>query len=255
MEGRRGLSRAGRGLGEENFASANSPIDGGDQLFLDRAGSRMGKRQVSRGFRFAGACDRLGLPDSQQTEKAAFDLPIEPIVVVGDRERDFFSGRDVDVDEGTGDAEMAEAAPQIAVAEKLLPVAFKRMSRKAEAFGRKVRRLELFDQPGAFRPLDASIEASRQGRSPLFDRNPRLKVDFATVGRMRLPAGGKDARVELGPDAESPPAVSPVESDATETLVLGELADGELERPARLVEPQEKETTVESRRKNRTDPL
>jgi hypothetical protein len=129
------------------------------------------------------------------------------------------------------------------------------MTRQAEAVGRKVGRLELLDQPGAFRSLDAPIEPSRQDRSPLFDPNSRLKVDFAAVRRVRLSPGGKDARMELGPDAESSPSVSAVESDAAESLVLGELADGELERAARLVEPQERETATRSSRKNRTDPL
>ncbi|PYQ67984.1 MAG: hypothetical protein DMF54_02595 [Acidobacteria bacterium] len=56
-------------------------------------------------------------------------------------------------------------------------------------------------------------------------------------------------------DSEAAPAVPAIESDPTESLVLGELANGDFEGPGRLVEFQGNETAVENARRNRTDPL
>jgi len=150
---------------------------------------------------------------------------------------------------------MAEATPQVAVGEKLTAVALERVRREAETLGGEAGRLELLDQPGTFRPLDAAIQSSREHRGPLFDSDPCLEMNFAAVRPVRFAPGGKDARVELGPDAETTPAVSSVETDATEAFVFRKLSDGELEGPGRLVEPQGRETSVDCRRKNRIDPL
>jgi hypothetical protein len=46
---------------------------------------------------------------------------------------------------------------------------------------------------------------------------------------MAIPPQSHDPGVHLGPEAEPPPAVAAVEPDPPEALLLGQLADGDLE--------------------------
>ena len=131
---------------------------------------------------------------------------------------------------------MPEAAPEAAIGEELAPVPLERVSGRPQAFGRQVRGLELLDQPVARLALDAAVEPARQDGGPALDRDAGLQVHLAAVGPERLPARREDPRVHLRADAEPPPPVSPVEADAAESLLLGQLPDVDLEGPRSFVE-------------------
>ena len=107
----------------------------------------MGERQTAGGFRFSCARDRLSLPDPEEAKKPAFDLGIEPRVVVADGQGDLLSRGDIDVDERPGDPQVTQPAPQVAVAQKLLTVTLERAPRQPKALRRETGRLELRDQP------------------------------------------------------------------------------------------------------------
>ena len=78
-------------------------------------------------------------------------------------------------------------------------------------------------------PLEAAVEAPGQEGRPVLDRDARLDVDFRAVAGVRVAPRGEDPGVHLGAEAEPPPAVAAVESDPPEALLLGQLANGDLE--------------------------
>ena len=53
---------------------------------------------------------------------------------------------------------------------------------------------------------------------------------------MRVAPRSEDSRVHLRAEAEAPPSVSTIEPDAPEAFFLGELANGDFERPRCFVE-------------------
>jgi hypothetical protein len=54
-------------------------------------------------------------------------------------------------------------------------------------------------------------------------------MDLRTVFRVPVAPQGDDPGVNLGAEAEPPPAVAAVEADPPEALLLGQLANGDLE--------------------------
>ena len=61
-------------------------------------------------------------------------------------------------------------------------------------------------------------------------------MDFRPIPGVGPPPAGEDARVHLSSEAEPPPAFGPGEADPAEALLLGELANGDLEESRSLIE-------------------
>ena len=80
------------------------------------------------------------------------------------------------------------------------------------------------------RPVRTAVQSSTGMRASRWTSAP--------VGRVGVLSLGEDAGVDLGAQAEPPPAVAPVEPDAPEALVLRQLANGDLEDAGILVEAQ-----------------
>jgi hypothetical protein len=168
--------------------------------------------------------------------ESALDVPVELILVISHGERHLFAGRDVDIDERSGDVGVTETAPEVAVAEELPAVTLDAIARQPKSLRGEIRRLELFDQPRTLGPLDAAVEASGENGSPIFDGDPRLEMDLASVGGVSVAPPCEHAGVDLASDAETPPSIAAIESHPTESLVFGELSDVDLERLRDLVE-------------------
>ena len=84
-------------------------------------GAAWGKGSRSAAFAFRRPRGLLGAPDGQGAGQAALDLALR-VLVVRHLERDLLARLDVDVDEGPGDPQVAEPAPEVAVAEELAAV-------------------------------------------------------------------------------------------------------------------------------------
>ena len=195
-----------------------------------------------KGSRSAAAALRARATFSaRQIAEGAGEAPLDlalGVLVVRHLERDLLAGLDVDVDEGARDPEVPEALPEVAVAEELAAIPLEGVSGRPDAVDRKVGGLELFDQPVTGLTLDAAVEAAREDGRPVLDRDPGLEVDLAAVGRVGVLSLAEDAGVDLGAETQPPPTVAAIEPDATEPLVLRELANGDLEGPGFFVKAQ-----------------
>jgi hypothetical protein len=238
MQGRGSLSRTGRRFGEEVLPLAHRGRDGVDDLPLNRPRRRVREGEAVRrpGLPVTGL--RLRPPDPEQPREPTFDCA-GGVVVIRHVDRDLFPRLDVHVNERPRDLRVAEAFPQVAVAFELPAVPLETVAGRADPVDREVRGLELLDQPVPFLPLEAPVEPASQDRRPVLDRDPGLEVDLGPVRGMGVAAKRQDPRMDLGAQAEPPPAVAPVEADAPEPLLLGELADRDLEELRFLVESHE----------------
>src|SRR5262249_40759349 len=97
-------------------------------------------------------------------------------------------------------------------------------------------RLELLDVPAARSALHAAVEAARHDRRPVLDGDTGLEVDLRPIRGVSVAARRQDPGVNLGAEAETPPSVASIEPDAPEPLLLGDLADRDLEIFRRVVE-------------------
>src|SRR5688572_21494637 len=130
--------------------------------------------------------------------KPRLHVSIDRVILVWNRERELLSRGNVHVDERAGNAKMPEAAPEVAVAEQLSPIAFETVARQSKPFGGEVCALEFLDQPVPFRSLHAAVESSGQHGRPVLHRDTRLEMDFAAVVSVRFPPRREHPRVKLG---------------------------------------------------------
>ena len=233
------LAGAGRCFRDQVLAGGDGVADRVDELFLDGARRRVREGKPLGRSGLALARDLRVAPDRQCPGETALDLVLD-VVVERHVERELRAGLDVHVDErAVHVAAVAEAPPEVAVAEQLPPVPLEGVSRRPDAVDGEIRGLELLDQPLPGRALDAAVEPARQHGGPVLDGDPRLEVHLGAVGRMRVASLVEDTGVDLLAEAQAPPAVSAVETDAAEALVLRQLAHGDFKYAVGFVESQE----------------
>ena len=186
---------------------------------------------------FSGAEGGLRLPDAQQGGEAPLDVAVGRLGVVRHGDRDFLPRLDIHVDERRRDPEVAQTPPQVTVGKELPPVPLEGVSGRADSFRRQVGGLELLDEPVAGFALETSVEPARQDSGPLLERDAGLKMNLASVGAECFPARGEHAGMDLCAESQPPPSLPAVEPDPAEALLLGQLADVDLEDPGGLIEP------------------
>src|SRR4029453_9560699 len=160
---------------------------------LDRRGGGVREGEVLGDGRLALSDNPFRPPDPEGPAEPLLDLPLE-VIVEWDVERDLLAGLDVHVDERPVDPAMTQAPPEVAIAEKLTPVALEGVPGRANPVDRKVGGLELLDEPGARLPLHAAVQTAGKHGRPVLDRDPRLEMNLRAVGGMGELSRREDTR-------------------------------------------------------------